>query len=88
MITNTLQNRSNYSVDMSVHSDRFIVMSDPTALGPERGIGHLPSAKVAIIIENQPLIKPFVILMVSGGMRTQSCHSICKSDNSSVLRII
>ena len=46
MITNTLQHRSNYSVDMSVHSDRFIVMSDPTALGPDRGIGHLPSAKV------------------------------------------
>ncbi len=53
MITNTLQHRSNYSVDMSVHSDRFIVMSDPTALGPDRGIGHLPSAKVVIIIENQ-----------------------------------
>lgn len=69
MITNTLQNRSNYSVDMSVHSDRFIVMSDPTAFGPDRGIGHLPSAKVVIIIENQPLIKPFVILMVTGGMR-------------------
>ena len=39
MITNTLQNRSNYSVDMSVHSDRFIVMSDPTALAQTEGSG-------------------------------------------------
>ena len=40
-------------VGVIAHSLRFIVIPDPPALGPDRGIGHLRLAKIMIIIESR-----------------------------------